>query len=268
MPLAEVVMDTKSGHLGSDPFARLLHANELQYNFTQGFSAIISTLQCDLCHCRAQHAGRNRMPLDVISVEQAFRRCSFHYLGQLPTLIHCILHTSIEALSAHRGMHMCGVAGQENPALAISRRLPRHVGEPGNPSQTMDSVICSPYGDECFAEIAQRGLGRGANILFSHHDAYGTFVGTDYLAVANFVRFPAKGMDTKCCAMDAQWRLLRHLGLGENAAGRSIPSSKLNARSFADHTAASIAPGEIACPQRRTIGQFDGDASVVLRETR
>src|SRR5260370_34415 len=91
----------------------------------------------------------------------------------------CIRPTSIEALSAHRRMHMCGIASQENPALAVSRRLPRHVGEPGNPSWTMDSVICSAYGDECFAEIAQRGLGRGADILFSHHDAYGTFIGKD-----------------------------------------------------------------------------------------
>ena len=67
----------------------------------------------------------------------------------------------------------------------------------------MDSVICSARGDECFAEIAQRGLGRGADILFSHHDAYRTFIGKDYLAVAYFVLLPAKGMDTKCCAMDA-----------------------------------------------------------------
>src|SRR3981189_3368711 len=131
----------------------------------------------------------------------------------------------------------------------------------------MDSVICSAYGHECFAEIAQRGLGRGADILFSHHDAYGTFPGKDYLAVANFVLLPSEGMDTKGCALDPQWRPLRHLGLGEHAAGRRIPSSKLNAGSFADQTAASIAPDEIACPQRRTIGQFDGDASVVLRET-
>ena len=46
------------------------------------------------------------------------------------------------------------------------------------------------------------------------------------------------------------------------------PSPKLNASSFADQIAASIAFDEIACPQRRAIGQFDGDASVVLRETR
>src|SRR5580692_11545086 len=131
----------------------------------------------------------------------------------------------------------------------------------------MDSVICSAYSDECFAQIAQRGLGRGVDILFSHHDVYRTFVGKDYLAVANFVLLPAKGMDTKCCAMDTQWRLLRHLGLGENAAGRRIPSSKLNASSFADQTASSIAPDEIACAQRRAIGQCEGDASVVLRET-
>jgi hypothetical protein len=111
----------------------------------------------------------------------------------------------------------------------------------------MDSVICSACCDECFAEIAQRRLGRGADILFSHHDANETFIGKDYLAVANFVFLPAKGMDTKFCAMDAQGRLLRHLAVGKNAAGRRIPSSKLNASSFADQTAASIATDEIGC---------------------
>src|SRR5580700_2543345 len=100
-------------------------------------------------------------------------------------------------------MHMCGVASQENSALAVSRRLPRHVGESGDPGQTMDSIVCPTYGDECFAEIAQRGLGRGADILFSHHDAYGTLIGIDDLAVANFILLPAKGMDTECCAVDA-----------------------------------------------------------------
>lgn len=37
MSLAEVVMDAEAGHFGGDPFARLLHAKELQDDFAQGF---------------------------------------------------------------------------------------------------------------------------------------------------------------------------------------------------------------------------------------
>jgi hypothetical protein len=48
MHLAEVVTNTQSGHLGSYPFARLFHAKEFQYGFTQGFGAVIGTLQRDL----------------------------------------------------------------------------------------------------------------------------------------------------------------------------------------------------------------------------
>src|SRR6202012_1988853 len=92
--------------------------------------------------------------------------------------------------------------------------------------------------------------------------------GEPYLSIPNFVFFAAKSMHTESRAMNAQWRLLRHFGFGENAAGRRVPSSKLNAGSFADHAAASIASDKIACPQRCTIGHFgtagyfDGDAAL------
>jgi 3-(3-hydroxy-phenyl)propionate hydroxylase len=52
----------------------------------------------------------------------------------------------IQAFSAHRRMYMCGIASQENPILAVSHSLPRHVSEPGDPSWTMNAVICSAYG--------------------------------------------------------------------------------------------------------------------------
>ncbi len=45
-------------------------------------------------------------------------------------------------------------------------------------------------------------------------------------------------------------------------------SGKGDAGRLADQTAAAVAPDQIACPQGRAIGQCDGDAHVVLRETR
>ncbi len=53
-------MDTKSGHLGSDPFAWLLHAKELRYDFPQGFRAISPINSCvTLTHPMAQNIGHS-----------------------------------------------------------------------------------------------------------------------------------------------------------------------------------------------------------------
>lgn len=61
----------------------------------------------------------------------------------------------------------------------------------------------------------------------------------------------------------------RHCGWSGNQAQRwQLPwtvifgVNQLDAGSLADQTAASIAPDEITCPQRRTVGQIDGDASI------
>jgi hypothetical protein len=32
-----------------------------------------------------------------------------------------ILHTDVETLTTHRGMHVCGVAGQQDPSVAVGR---------------------------------------------------------------------------------------------------------------------------------------------------
>ena len=124
------------------------------------------------CHRVAQHAGSDRVALGVIGIQEAVRRCLLDHLGQLPSQIHRILHTGLEALSTVRGMHVCGVAGQQHPSLAVGRGLPGHIGEPGDRGGTMDPVIGPVYGDERLAEIAQGGLGRGSDVLFGHHDPH------------------------------------------------------------------------------------------------
>jgi hypothetical protein len=117
----------------------------------------------------------------------------------------------------------------------------------------MDAVIRSECGDKRFPKIAERRFGRGAGILLRHHHADRTFLGKDDLAVVDFIVLPAESIDAKGRAMDAQWRLLVHLHLGENVAGRRIPSRKLNAGSLANQTAATIAADEIACPELGSI---------------
>jgi hypothetical protein len=86
--------------------------------------------------------------LGVIGIQEAFRRCTVDHLGQLPSEVHRILHTDVEALSTHRGMHVRGVAGQQDAPLAIRRGLPSHVGEPRDPGGTVDSEIGPVDGDQ------------------------------------------------------------------------------------------------------------------------
>ena len=132
----------------------------------------------------------------------------------------------------------------------------------------MDPVIGPIDGDQPFAEIAQGGFGRGSDVLFGQHDPYRPALREDDLAVADLVLHPAEAMAAEGVVADAQFRLLRHLDLGDQGAGRRIPAGELDAGCFTDQTASSIAPGEILRPQRLAVGQLDVDAGVVLRETR
>ena len=102
----------------------------------------------------------DRVALGVVGVEQAFRRRPLDHLGQLPSQVHRILHTGLEALATVGGMHVRGVAGQQHPSLAVGRGLPGRVGEPGDPGGTVDAVVGPVDGDERLAEIAQGGFGR------------------------------------------------------------------------------------------------------------
>ena len=167
-----------------------------------------------------------------------------------------------------RGMHVCGVAGQQDPSVAVGRGLPGHIGEPGDPRGTVDPVIGPVDGDERLAEIAQGGFARGSDVLFGHHDPYRPAIRVDDLAVADLVLHPAEAMDAEGVVADAPFRLLGQLDLGDQAARRRIPPRELDAGCLADQAASSVAPDEILRPQRLAVGQLDVDAGFVLRETR
>jgi hypothetical protein len=78
------------------------------------------------------------------------------------------LHTGVEALSTRRGMHVCGVAGQQDPSLAVGRGLASHIGEPADPGGTVHPIIRPVYGDERLAEIAQGGFAGRPEVLLGH----------------------------------------------------------------------------------------------------
>ena len=130
----------------------------------------------------------------------------------------------------------------------------------------MDPVVGPVHVDQRLAEVAQGGLARVLGVRFGHHDPYRTAVREDHLAVADLVLRPTDAMGTAGVVADAQFRLLGHLGLGDQGAGRRIPTGELDPGGLPDQAASSVAPGEVLRPQRLAVGQLDVDAGVVLRE--
>ncbi len=184
----------------------------------------------------------------MVGIQKAFRRCSLDHLGQLPSQIHRILYTGVEALSTVRGMHVGGVAGQQDPSVAVGRGLPGHVGEPGDPSRTVDPVVGPVYDDERLAEITQGGFAGVSDVLFGHHDPSRPPVLVDHLAVVDLVLHLAEGMDADGVVADFQFRLLGHPDLGDQAADGRVPPGELDAGCFTDQAASSVAPDEIFRP--------------------
>ena len=129
MSLAEIVMNVQTGHRRGESSARLVHAEELGHCVAECFRAVVCAAKRDRCHRVAQHAGSDRVALGMVGIQEAVWRCLVDHLGQLPSQIHRILHTGLEALSTVRGMHVCGVAGQQDPSVAVGRGLPCRVGD-------------------------------------------------------------------------------------------------------------------------------------------
>ena len=68
--------------------------------------------------------------------------------------------------------------------------------------------------------------------------------------------------------VEAPFRFLGQLDLGEQEARRRFPPGEPDACCLADHAASAIAPDEVFGPDRPAVGQLDVDPGVVLREAR
>src|SRR6202022_2375880 len=95
--LTEVVMNVQAGHHRGEPLARLVHAQQLGHAVAQGLDTLVRSEERGLRHGVAQHAGSDRVPLAVVGIQQAFWRRLLDHLGQLPSQIHRVLHTDLEA---------------------------------------------------------------------------------------------------------------------------------------------------------------------------
>src|SRR5690348_2919089 len=140
-------------------------------------------------------------------------------------------------------MHVCGVTSQQDPSLAVSRGLPCHIGEPRDPSGTVDPEVRPVYIDQRLADIAQGRFAPGSHLPFGQHhtDPVSTLQSPD--------RMGANGVVAK-----APSRLLGCLDLSNQPALRWIPSGVLDPGCLTNHAAPSIAADKIFSPHRAAVG--------------
>ena len=140
--------------------------------------------------------------------------------------------------------------------MAVGGRLPRHVGEPGDPVGAC--AARSPSRRRRRAPRGDRpGWGRRCvrRCSFGEHDPESVPA-----------RPPGRRADAAALAAQADLRLLVHLDLGDHPAGRGIQPGEVDAGGLADQAASSVAADEVLRSERRVVGQLDIDAGVVLRE--
>jgi len=94
------------------------------------------------------------------------------HLGQLPSEIHRILHTDIEALSTLGGMYVRGVAREQYTPSAVGRCLSGHVGKAGDPRRAVHPMVGPVDENKCLADVLQGGLAGVFEVLFGQDDPY------------------------------------------------------------------------------------------------
>ena len=113
-----------------------------------------------------------------------------------------------------------------------------------------------PVGDdERLPQILQGGLPGVFDVLFDQDDPERACA-----------LFPVDGPDATTLGTHAELRLLVHLDLGDQRAGRGIQPGEVDAGGLADQAASSVAADEVLRPEQRVAGHLDIDAGVVLSE--
>ena len=208
----------------------------------EGPRAVVRPPKRHLRHRVSKHGRGDRAALGVVRVEVVFGCCALHHLRQLPTEVHRILDTHVEALSADRGMHVRRVAGQQHAPLAVRGRLTGHVGEPRDPRRTVDAVVGPVHADERVADITQRWFAADSELALGQDDA-------DRLALIDI----GDGVDAERILVEPPLRFLGRLDLGDQPAECRIPPGELDACRPADHAPAAIGADKVLSPERSTV---------------
>ena len=136
------------------------------------WTPLVDAEQRDLRDRVAQDAGGDRVALGVVRVQEAVRRRPLDHLGELPAQVDGILHADVEALAAHRVVHVGGVAGQQDPPVAVGRGLPGHVGEPRDRPRAVHPVVGPPHARSPALRSPSVASLAGPRLLLGHHDPH------------------------------------------------------------------------------------------------
>src|SRR5215510_15660545 len=99
--LPEIVANVQTGHHPAETLARFVHEEELGNGIDQGLCAVVRAAEeRDLRHRVTQYAGSDRVPLGMVSIQEAFWRRPLDHLGQLPSQFNATFTTVVKTFSA------------------------------------------------------------------------------------------------------------------------------------------------------------------------
>src|SRR5262245_42129383 len=119
-------------------------------------------------------------------------------------------------------MHVGRVAREQHTTLAVGRRLPRHVGETGDPRRTVRPEVGAVGRDERLTEVLHARFGPLIYLLFPQDDP-----------VRPTTAHAVDRSDATALGTRADLRLRVHLDLGDHPAGRGVRAGEVDARFLA-----------------------------------
>ena len=122
----------------------------------------------------------HRMPFARIAVEQTSGRVATDGGGKLPSKVHRVAKPEVESLAAQGGMDVRGVAGEQHPPFAVSRRLIGAIRPGGGKLERRQGDVGAGDAAQHRLHVLQRDRldsVEGAAVELDHRDRPGPRVG-------------------------------------------------------------------------------------------
>ena len=198
-----------------------------------------------------QHLRTDPMAFAGVGVEQPGRRPSLHGRGQLPAEVRRVLNAGVHALAAERRVHVCGVAGQEDPTDPVVLRLTALTEETGAPPLLAHAEVGAGDPAEAVLHLV-------------HRQRHGQ---RDLLAEA----VPGDGPEPSVAerhhdhrartARPGEHGLLRRLGepdVGQHDVGLVLAAGELHPDQVADRAVCAVRTDQVARRPAAPVGQIHG----------
>jgi hypothetical protein len=119
----------------------------------------------------ADHLGSDRVPFVVVGVEQLRVRPTLDDEGELPGEVRRVLHAGVHPLCPGRAVDVGGVAGEEDPAVAVAGNLRVVHLEVGQPARVAHLHVAAHAGVGKGLDLLQGGVARiGTGRVDEEHD--------------------------------------------------------------------------------------------------